>query len=700
MSKMLDHQKIRMLLVAFFLFFVVGAWRLFYLLQNSVMMVDEASGQTLINAMQTSTSENVMLTVGAMLSLMLASLVLLLGLALLFDGKHKLLKKMCLQKEKMVLYDDLFGVLTEGVILVNAEGKIIFANASAHVILGNAERLIDKTVHQALPLQVILAFFRRDCWRVGECQVSISRIESGNTSMPVNQLTVEPRSAKYSLSNACPSKNRNDVQVVHFESCFVGEYYCLRCQDVTHVVEYENQLHMLKNFDLLTQVMTRRSLDLHIANAFLSGDLKGCLLYLGVDDFRAINMAKGCVVGDKVLQEIGRRLRAVTRKAGVVARAGGDEFVIFSETHQRINTIKIFAHQVLTALAEPIKVDDHCFRVNASVGIAMIPNDGDSSQQLMRCAEKAMQKAKRAGGAQFAEAESGSRSEEARFLELGKEIRHAIKHDEFTLRFQPIFELKHRTVKAFEALLRWEHKERGILTPASFLEHLENSRLIVELGFDVIRKSCRFITRVNLRSPRPLHVSVNLSPRQFLSRDLLPGLRDILMETECNPAWLEVEIPETALLRNTETAAEIIKKLRQLGVHISIDDFGTGYSSLDYLKKLDVDQLKIDKSFVSNAQLHNEDKAILEFTTFLAKKLNLSVVAEGVEVSDTDKLLQELGITTAQGYFYAKPMSEQKAEKFVALHSNAGNSRSKRLLQYGQLNGAGRDKVVRFPVRD
>ncbi|VUD59595.1 Cyclic di-GMP phosphodiesterase Gmr [Thalassocella blandensis] len=647
-------------------------WRL-------VARIDRESMQTFYPGLLNKTYITVMLASLASGVLMLLGIVFKTHLAEQYANA-----RLHQKKQKYAFTQAVMGIIDEGILLIDREGKVVFANSAAHEILaGDHTTLTQKTVQQVLPVHVMLTFFQRDQWRVGECKVSI------------------PNAAK--RNSVLESTERKHLRVVNFESCYIEEMYCIRCQDVTETLELESQLNYRKNFDLLTQTMTRQSLEAHVANAFLAADMKASLvkasvLYIDLDDFRSVNQMNGFPMGDRALQEIGKRLKKMCKKIGVVARIGGDEFVVFSDTHYRLNAVKNFAHQVLNAIAQPLVLDELTLKIEASIGIAIAPADGESPQQLIRCAEKTMQKAKRAGGAQYAEADETPQKSESRFLELGREIRDAIKHDEFTVRYQPVFDLKQRGLKGFEAFLRWNHKERGLLSPAAFLEHLENSRMIVDVGFEVIRKSCRFIARINRSTNRPLHISVNLSPRQFVCRDLLPGLRQILMETECNPAWLELEIPETALLRNTDSAAEILKKIRQLGARVSIDDFGTGYSSLDYLKKLDVDQLKIDKSFVCNAQVHNEDKAILEFTTFLAKKLNLSVIAEGVEVAETDKLLQELGINTGQGYFYAKPMTEQKAEKFVALHSGGHLSQGKRISSVN--SELSHEKVVRFPVRD
>ncbi len=597
----------------------------------------------------------------------------------------------------------LYSVIDEGLLLVDAHARIVFANAAAHRILSNENQsMVNKSIHDALPSHVVLTFFQREIWRTGECEVSmpVAQNNTKKSDSPEDGTftsLVKNESIHSKTFEKEKAKKRN-LSVINFESSYVGKYFCIRCKDVTAKLELESLLNFHKKYDLITRTLTRQSLEAHMANAFMEDDIKGSVLYIDVDDFRAFNEQKGYAVGDKVLYEVAKRLKAIARKAGAVARIGADEFVIFSHANTRASCAKSMANQILNAVKEPLKIDEQVFTVNTSIGISLAPHDGDSPSQLLRAAEKAMQKVKRKGGAQLELYSENDSIADSRFLELGKEIREAIKKDEFVVYFQPIFNLKRRALKGFEALLRWEHKERGLLPPSYFLEHLENSRMIVDVGADILRKSMRFVAKINQGLSSPLFVSVNLSPRQFASKDLVPTLRSILQETECRAEWLELEIPETALLRDVDGAAQIVKELHSLGVKIAIDDFGTGYSSLDYLKKLHVDQLKIDKSFVSNAQVHNEDKAILEFTTFLAKKLELSVVAEGVEVAETDKLLQELGVETGQGYFYARPMAESKAEQFVSMHSEIHRSAQVNKHMLGDAEKM--KKVVKFPARE
>ncbi len=395
------------------------------------------------------------------------------------------------------------------------------------------------------------------------------------------------------------------------------------------------------------------------------------VFFIDLDRFKLINDSLGHLKGDTLLVSVARRLEAVLRLSDIVARLGGDEFMILVEDLKDPNDAFLLAQQIQEALRQPFEIDGHELFVSASIGIALSGSGYTRPEAIMRDADAAMYRAKAAGKARSEVFDKEMHTQGVRRLQLETELRRAIERDEFTLRYQPIINLDTLRIAGFEALVRWQHPERGLLAPDEFIAVAEETGMIVQIGQWVLRESCRqqqvWETRRRLTDPdsAPLTMSVNLSCKQFLQPDLVEQVEAALRETGLSPDCLKLEITESHIMENSDLAIAMMNRLRQIGVEFSLDDFGTGYSSLDHLHRLPVSILKIDRSFVERLQANGENSEIVQTIIMLAHNFKMKVVAEGIETDWQLAQLRRMGSEFAQGYLFAKPETIENAETWL-----------------------------------
>ncbi|HUX63706.1 EAL domain-containing protein [Sulfuricella sp.] len=471
-----------------------------------------------------------------------------------------------------------------------------------------------------------------------------------------------------------------------------GRFITYVLRDLTERKQFERQLMHLANHDPLTNLPNRKffreRLGISLDEAALNGE-QLALLFLDLDRFKLINDTLGHALGDKLLLIVAERLAGCFRKGDVLARQGGDEFVVALQGLSGRQDTVLVAQKILDALAHPFQLEDHEVFVSASIGIAFHPLDAIDADNLIRCADSAMYQAKEQGlGYQFYRPELEKLSSER--LTLENSLRKALERGELRLHYQPKVNLATGAVIGLEALLRWAHPARGMIPPDQFIPLAEETGLIVPIGEWVLRTACLQIKAWQGEGMPLLPVAVNLSARQFrhLSasgetegspssgeaarvHDLVETIERVLRETGVDPSCLELEITESILMQNLSTAAVTLQALNAKGMRISIDDFGTGYSSLSYLKRLPIDTIKIDKSFVGDITTDPDDAAIVAAIIAMAHSLRLRVVAEGVETQEQFDFLLERGCDAMQGYFFSKPLP---AEGILPLLQNAQNS--------------------------
>ncbi len=427
----------------------------------------------------------------------------------------------------------------------------------------------------------------------------------------------------------------------------------LALMDITERKRAEARLAFMAQHDGLTGLPNRTLLRQQVDDMLLHGRRssdKVALLMLGLDNFKAVNDTLGHGVGDKLLRGVAKRLRSSLREEDALARLNSDEFAIVQSGLTRPEDAVILAKRLLEAIADPYLLDGHSVVIGASIGIAMAPGDGDDSEKLLKSADMALSRAKldARGSFAFFEAALDARAQSRRKIEV--ELRDAIQNDVLRPYYQPLIDLSSGRITGFEALVRWPHAERGMVSPAEFIPVAEETGLINPLGGLMLRRAC-----LDAASwPDDVRIAVNLSPLQFRSGNLLSVVTDALKHSGLAPRRLELEITETLLLEKSAQVLATLHALRALGVRISMDDFGTGYSSLSYLRSFPFDKIKIDQSFVRDLGANREAQAIIRSIVSLGKGLGVTITAEGVETEAELSCLRAEGCDEGQGYLFSK----------------------------------------------
>lgn len=458
----------------------------------------------------------------------------------------------------------------------------------------------------------------------------------------------------------------------------IGEVtgYLAIAADITERKAAEKQIEFLAYRDVLTGLPNRQLLLDRFGQALAHAERLGskvALLFLDLDNFKTINDSLGHAVGDALLQEIARRLGVCVRETDTISRQGGDEFLIVLSDLGGTEAIPPVLLKIRERLQAPFVVDGHELTTSASIGVALYPDDGRDFDTLLKKADTAMYRAKDAGRNHYRFFDEQMNIEAVEHLHLKSGLRRALAQGEFELHYQPQFELASGRVIGVEALIRWNHPEEGQISPTRFIPVAEDSGLIVPIGEWVVHEACRQAVAWRAAGLPPLIMAVNLSAVQFRRGEVEQTIARALQATGFDPHLLELELTESILIRDTESALSSVRQLKQLGVKLSIDDFGTGYSSLSYLKRFDVDKLKIDQGFIRDLASDPDDAAIVRAIVQMSASLNLRIIAEGVEDAATLALLREFECDEAQGYHFARPMA---AEAFVAFMTQRGGAPS------------------------
>lgn len=425
-------------------------------------------------------------------------------------------------------------------------------------------------------------------------------------------------------------------------------------EDITARRQAEAQLAHMARHDVLTdlpnRMLLRERLDQALARVHRGEQV--AVLYLDLDDFKGINDALGHDIGDKILQAVADRLRGCVRDTDTIARLGGDEFAIIQTGLEQLADTATLAMRIRGAITPLYEIDDHQILTDVSIGISIAPSDASEPDQLLKNADMALYRAKAEGHGtfRFFEPQMDERVKARRSLEL--DLRRAVVSDEFELYYQPKVNLARNQISGCEALLRWHHPERGLVSPIEFIPLAEKTGLINQIGEWVLRQSCLEAATW----PDDIAVAVNLSPVQFRNQGLAQLVLSALATSGLPARRLEVEITEAALLQNNEATLATLHRLHDLGVDIVMDDFGIGYSSLSYLRSFPFDKIKIDRSFITDIAEKEDSRAIVRAVTGLASHLRMTTIAEGVETQRQLDMIAALGCTEMQGYLYSGPV--------------------------------------------
>jgi len=445
--------------------------------------------------------------------------------------------------------------------------------------------------------------------------------------------------------------------------------------DITHKKENEKNLKLQRDalehqayHDALTGLPNRilflDRLDQYIHKAHRSKS-KVAVLFIDMDRFKEINDSLGHAYGDEAIKEVARRIESQIRETDTLARFGGDEFVMILNDMNNPMIIVDIVQKVMQSMDDPIILNGHRIYVTLSIGISIYPDDTDMSGDLLKNADAAMYKAKNDGRDTYRFYTEDMTQKAFERMALESSLRQAIDHDNFMLYFQTQIDGESDKIIGMEALIRWKDERKGFISPDEFIPIAEETGLIIPLGKWILRRGMQQMVKWYAEGLHPGRLAINLSMVQLQEHNFISMLEMMLKETMCQPQWLEIEVTESQIMKNPEQAILTLQKISRLGMEISIDDFGTGYSSLSYLKRLPINTLKIDQSFVKDIPEDEEDVAIVKAIIALSESLNLGVIAEGVETQEQKVFLVKNGCSNIQGYLYGKPMPADEMEKML-----------------------------------
>lgn len=428
----------------------------------------------------------------------------------------------------------------------------------------------------------------------------------------------------------------------------------------------QNKLREMAYFDALTQLPNKRALEEDLQHYIEKCmDKKGAVIFIDADNFKLINDTLGHSIGDKFIIEIGKRLQNLTSKSVKVYRMGGDEFLILITNVKSTDDVKKIVQKIMLAFEHGFSIEDMTLHTTVSAGVTIYPDHGDTSETLIMRADIAMYKAKADGKDKYVFYNNKMNEEMIERAAIEVNLRTGIENEEFLLHYQPQYDLKTKKIIGFEALLRWDSKELGWMPPFKFINIAEDSRLIIPIGQWVLETGCKFIKTLHKLGHLDYTMAINISALQVIQEDFVEMVIRILEENDLEPKHLEIEMTETMLIENFQMVVEKLEALRKQGVKVALDDFGTGYSSLNYLNRLPIDTLKIDKSFIDTISQCGDEKSIINVLIVLGHTMGLNVIAEGVETEQEFEYLRQHGCNHMQGYLLSKPLPEAEIFKLV-----------------------------------
>ncbi len=444
--------------------------------------------------------------------------------------------------------------------------------------------------------------------------------------------------------------------------------------DITDRRKFEEQLLRDAFYDSLTGLPNRAlfldRLGVSIARTHRNPHYQFAVLFLDLDRFKNINDSLGHIIGDKLLRAVAERLVPLVRHGDTVARLGGDEFAVLLDDIEENSRASLVAERILRKFSIPYDLEGHEVFTSASIGIALSTTGYDRPENVLRDADTAMYRAKSNGKGQSAVFDRQMHAHAVAVLKLENDLRRALERQEFRLHYQPIVDLDTGRIRAFEALVRWEHPDRGLVNPHDFIPTAEETGLIVQIGRYVLREACRQMAEWQRMFPqlKNLAVSVNLSSKEFMQSDLVERIKETLEETGLPPNCLRLELTESIIMEHAAPVPDKLRRLRDLNVELHIDDFGTGYSSLNYLHQLPANVLKIDRSFISQMSNGTGRSEIIGTIVYLARNLGMTVAAEGLETAEELAHFRTLRCEFGQGFYFSKPLNQEDARGLLAVN--------------------------------
>ncbi|USB33604.1 GGDEF domain-containing phosphodiesterase [Paenibacillus sp. YPG26] len=443
-----------------------------------------------------------------------------------------------------------------------------------------------------------------------------------------------------------------------------GEVYRLAGSntDIHKMKKVQEELHFLAYYDSLSGLPNRLYMLEDLDRFFRDPAGQAAIFFIDMDNFKFINDTLGHKSGDKLIRQVSQKLTTLLPLKGRLYRLAGDEFVYFIRNVESKEAVLSIADNLIRAFKQPLQINSSNIYATVSIGVACYPEDGEDTEELLKNADVAMYRSKKAGKGVYTIFDRTMHSALAERMNIDKHLRNALDQNEFLLQYQPQMNVQTGRIIGFEALLRWHNPELGRVSPLLFIPVAEDSRTIISIGEWAMTTACAFMRGIHERGYRECRISVNISVIQMVQEDFVSMVLDILNHTELAPQYLELEITESIFMESYEPIIDKLETLRSLGVRIALDDFGTGYSSLSYLKQLPISTLKIDKGFIDNLPEEDKNRSLTEAMIEIGHKMGLEVVAEGVESNQQLMYLREHGCDLIQGYFLSKPVDEDEVE--------------------------------------
>jgi len=554
-----------------------------------------------------------------------------------------------LQKEHMKLATIVFDNIEEGIVVTDADQKIISVNKALENMLGFEHgECIGETPRIFQPQEHDKQLYKRMWDEINE---------NGAWQGKVQDRTKSGEFITSWLS----------VRVVKDEKGVITNYISIHT-NLADIIESQERIDFLAYHDSLTKLPNRISFEENLAHSLKMAKrtkTKLGILFIDLDRFKVINDTLGHHVGDELLKKIAVIMKNLLRDADMLSRIGGDEFVVTLENITSTDDLARIAMKILCEISKPITALGHILNTSASIGIAVFPDDAKDVVTLVKYADSAMYKAKDLGKNRFHFFTNELSSTIANRLKIEQELHSAIEKNELYLNFQPQYNLKTRKVISVEALIRWNNENLGFIPPDKFIPIAEDSGLIIDIGYFVFRESCAFLKASNEAGHGLERIAINVSTQQFQEDDLVIKFKEIVKEFGLSAESIEIEITERYIMESASNHLTILDQLRESGFKISIDDFGTGYSSMSYLKKLPVDTIKIDKSFVDDLPHGANDVAITNAIIALSNSLGYHTVAEGIETKGQEEFLRKNSCEIGQGYLFSKPLDKSTFFEFM-----------------------------------
>lgn len=543
----------------------------------------------------------------------------------------------------------ILNAMDEGLVTLNGTGRIVAANNAMSIIFGYApSEFVDMELRKLIRSQNIKT--AQDIRDLLDSQVD------GFNVYKADEI------GRHKDGNSIPLKI--DIREVFLEN---EKHYTVLFRNVSEQYEAEKLIRHMAWHDSLTGLANRNLLSEKLDDALKMArrlNKKVAVMILDLDKFKPVNDLFGHAIGDQLLKVVAERLLYCAREVDTVARLGGDEFAIVFTNIEEDNNIIHIADRIINSIQQPTEIDGNVIQIGTSIGISFFPDDADTPVELIRMADVALYQAKDDGRRVFRLYDQQMDAETKAQKQLEIDLNKALENDELLLHYQPQFDAKTNCMIGAEALIRWSHPTKGMISPYNFIPVAELCGLMIPIGQWVLNTACMAAKKWQDQGLAKIRISVNISARQFHADNFVETIEEAINYSGLDPNWLELEITEGMVIKNTDSVATKLTQLKSLGVYLSIDDFGTGYSSLAYLKRFPVDQLKIDQSFIRSIHEDPDDAAITDAVIRLGHSLGLTVVGEGVETEEHVKILSEKGCDILQGYHFCRPIPNDEFIEF------------------------------------